>query len=160
MRAICAGESPERACARQQCATRWRRRMGSTPWRCAAPKVSGTLAIDNGAFQTYHYDSLNLKVDYSGARIGLDAVLQQTSPAVLLLDLRAKEARDLLDQVRQGWPETLVVALGTPAKRRVASVSQVPIAVPPSARKPVTAALASARVRGSIRAMSGSGPCG
>ena len=30
----------------------------------------------------------------------LDAVLQQNSPAILVLDLRAKEARDLLEQVQ------------------------------------------------------------
>lgn len=44
----------------------------------------------------------------------LDAVLQQTSPAVLLIDLRAKEALELLDDVQQSWPEVLIVALGTP----------------------------------------------
>ena len=32
----------------------------------------------------------------------LDAVLQQNSPAVLILDLRAKEARDLLEQIEAG----------------------------------------------------------
>ena len=30
----------------------------------------------------------------------LDAVLQQNSPAILVLDLRAKEARDLLEQIQ------------------------------------------------------------
>jgi PAS domain S-box-containing protein len=44
----------------------------------------------------------------------LDAVLQQTSPAVLLMDLRAKESRDLLDQIQKEWPEVLITALGTP----------------------------------------------
>ena len=39
-------------------------------------------------------------------------------------------------------------------------MSQVPIAVPPSARNPATAALASARVRSSIRTMADSGPWG
>lgn len=43
----------------------------------------------------------------------LDAVLQQTGPTILLLDLRAKEARDLLEQIQDGWPEVLIVALGT-----------------------------------------------
>jgi CheY-like chemotaxis protein len=42
----------------------------------------------------------------------LDAVLQQTGPALLLLDLRAKEARDLLEQIKSGRPEVLIVALG------------------------------------------------
>jgi len=44
----------------------------------------------------------------------LDAVLQQVSPAVLLLDLRAKEGRDLFGQIQKEWPETLLIALGTP----------------------------------------------
>jgi PAS domain S-box-containing protein len=44
----------------------------------------------------------------------LDAVLQQTSPALLLIDLRAKESRELLDQVQKDWPEVLITALGTP----------------------------------------------
>jgi hypothetical protein len=43
----------------------------------------------------------------------LDAVLQQNSPAILLLDLRAKEALDLLEQIRAALPEILVIALGT-----------------------------------------------
>ena len=43
------------------------------------------------------------------------------------------------------------VTLGTAANSRVARVSQVPIAVPPSARNQPTAALASARVCASIR---------
>ena len=43
----------------------------------------------------------------------LDAVLQQNSPAILVLDLRAKEARDLLEQVQTALPEILVIALGT-----------------------------------------------
>ncbi len=44
----------------------------------AAPKIDGTVSINNGGFRTYHYDSLKVKVDYTGARIGLDAVLQQS----------------------------------------------------------------------------------
>ncbi|MDQ6861740.1 MAG: hypothetical protein M3032_11375, partial [Verrucomicrobiota bacterium] len=43
----------------------------------------------------------------------LDAVLQQASPALLLMDLRARDARDLLDQVQKEWPEILITALGT-----------------------------------------------
>ena len=34
----------------------------------------------------------------------LDAVLQQNSPAVLILDLRAKEARDLLESIQAALP--------------------------------------------------------
>src|SRR5947208_10803767 len=43
----------------------------------------------------------------------LDAVLQQTSPAVVFIDLRAKDSRDLLDQVQKEFPDVLIVALGT-----------------------------------------------
>ena len=42
----------------------------------------------------------------------LDAVLQQTGPAVLIMDLRAKDSRDLIDQVQKEWPEILIIALG------------------------------------------------
>ncbi|MFN2542196.1 MAG: PAS domain-containing protein, partial [Chthoniobacterales bacterium] len=44
----------------------------------------------------------------------LDAVLQQNSPAILLLDLRAKEGRDLAEQIEAALPDILVIALGTP----------------------------------------------
>src|SRR5438045_1184955 len=43
----------------------------------------------------------------------LEAVLQQNSPAILVLDLRAKEARDLLEQIQAALPDILVIALGT-----------------------------------------------
>lgn len=42
----------------------------------------------------------------------LDAVLQQTNPTLLLIDLRAEDARDLIDQVQKEWPEVLITALG------------------------------------------------
>ncbi len=44
----------------------------------------------------------------------LDAVLQQNSPALLLVDLRARESRDLLPQLQNEWPQVLIIALGTP----------------------------------------------
>jgi two-component system, NtrC family, sensor histidine kinase AtoS len=43
----------------------------------------------------------------------LDAVLQQSGPALLLMDLRAKECRDLFDQIQKEWPDVLIAALGT-----------------------------------------------
>src|SRR5438552_8425654 len=43
----------------------------------------------------------------------LEAVLQQTGAAVLILDLRAKESQELLDQVQKEWPQVLITALGT-----------------------------------------------
>ena len=44
----------------------------------SAPVLDGTVSIDHGGFQTYRYDALRVKVDYSGKRIGLDAALQQS----------------------------------------------------------------------------------
>lgn len=43
----------------------------------------------------------------------LDAVLHQTAPALLLIDLRARESRDLLEQIQSEWEEVLIIALGT-----------------------------------------------
>jgi two-component system, NtrC family, sensor histidine kinase AtoS len=42
----------------------------------------------------------------------LEAILQQTAPAVVIMDLRAKECRDLLDKLQQDWPDSLLIALG------------------------------------------------
>jgi nitrogen-specific signal transduction histidine kinase/GAF domain-containing protein len=42
----------------------------------------------------------------------VDAVLQQNSPALVIMDLRAKECRELIAQVQREWPQNLVIALG------------------------------------------------
>ena len=44
----------------------------------ADPAIEGRIAIAQGGFQSYHYDSLVANVDYRGTRIGLDATLQQS----------------------------------------------------------------------------------
>ncbi|MEO6871880.1 MAG: ATP-binding protein [Chthoniobacterales bacterium] len=44
----------------------------------------------------------------------LAAVLQQNNPALLIVDLRAREIRDLLPQVQNEWPDVVIIALGTP----------------------------------------------
>lgn len=54
----------------------------------------------------------------------LDTVLQQNSPAILVLDLRAKEARDLLDQIQMALPEILIIALGTLRSEPLREVEQ------------------------------------
>ncbi|HEX7518220.1 MAG TPA: ATP-binding protein [Chthoniobacterales bacterium] len=64
------------------------------------------------------------QVRHVGVADRLDAVLQQTGPALLLLDLRAKEARDLLEQIQDGWPEILIVALGTPRSEPLRDAEQ------------------------------------
>lgn len=43
----------------------------------------------------------------------LSFVLQQSGPSLLLLDLRARESQDLLDQIQKEWPSVLIIALGT-----------------------------------------------
>jgi len=54
----------------------------------------------------------------------LDAVLQQTSPALVFMDLRAKDARDVLEQVQQEWPDSLITALGTPRSEPMREAEQ------------------------------------
>jgi autotransporter translocation and assembly factor TamB len=43
------------------------------------PAVDGHVEIRDGAFQTYKYQSLTADLDYDGARMGLDATLQQSA---------------------------------------------------------------------------------
>ncbi|HEX6973730.1 MAG TPA: translocation/assembly module TamB domain-containing protein, partial [Vicinamibacterales bacterium] len=43
-----------------------------------APVVDGKIQIDNGGFQTYHYDSFTANLEYNGTRVGIDATLQQS----------------------------------------------------------------------------------
>ena len=64
------------------------------------------------------------QVRHVGVADRLDAVLHQTGPALLLLDLRAKEARSLLEQTQDGWPEILIVALGTPRSEPLREAEQ------------------------------------
>src|SRR5437870_9813566 len=54
----------------------------------------------------------------------MEAVLQQNTPAVILMDLRAKECRDLLEQLEQDWPESLVIALGAPRSEPLRDAEQ------------------------------------
>jgi PAS domain S-box-containing protein len=54
----------------------------------------------------------------------LDAVLQQASPGLLLLDLRAADARESRDQIQKEWPEILIIALGTPRSEPLREADQ------------------------------------
>jgi hypothetical protein len=45
----------------------------------SSPTLDGTVSIANGGFKSYHYDSLTVKVDYAGTRMGIDAALQQSA---------------------------------------------------------------------------------
>src|SRR2546423_8345590 len=42
----------------------------------------------------------------------LEPVLQQTGPSVLMMDLRSKECRELIDQIQNEQPDVLIVAFG------------------------------------------------
>jgi nitrogen-specific signal transduction histidine kinase len=64
------------------------------------------------------------QVRHVGAADRLDAVLHQTGPALLLLDLRAKEARSLLEQIQDSWPEILIIALGAPRSEPLREAEQ------------------------------------
>jgi PAS domain S-box-containing protein len=52
------------------------------------------------------------QVRHVAAADRLDAVLEQAGPAVLIMDLRARDCRDFIDQVQKEWPEILIIALG------------------------------------------------
>jgi PAS domain S-box-containing protein len=39
-------------------------------------------------------------------------VLEQTGPALLIVDLRTKESRELLDEIQTNWPDVLIIGLG------------------------------------------------
>ena len=43
----------------------------------------------------------------------LDPVLRQHLPAILLLDLRGKESRGLVQPVQVGWPAVFIICFGT-----------------------------------------------
>jgi PAS domain S-box-containing protein len=42
----------------------------------------------------------------------LEPVLQQAGPSVLMMDLRAKECRELIDQIQNEQPDVLIIAFG------------------------------------------------
>jgi PAS domain S-box-containing protein len=42
----------------------------------------------------------------------LEPVLQQAGPSVLMMDLRSKECRELIDQIQNEQPDVLIIALG------------------------------------------------
>jgi len=42
----------------------------------------------------------------------LESVLQQTGQSVLMMDLRSKECRELIDQIQNEQPDVLIIAFG------------------------------------------------
>ncbi|HXY59979.1 MAG TPA: GAF domain-containing protein, partial [Chthoniobacterales bacterium] len=59
----------------------------------------------------------------------LEPVLHQTGPAVLMMDLRAKECRELLEQIRQEQPDVLIIALGVAQSEPLREVEQLGVYV-------------------------------
>jgi nitrogen-specific signal transduction histidine kinase len=57
----------------------------------------------------------------------LHPILQQNDPAVLLLDLRTRESRKLLEQVQLEWPDVLIIAFGIPRSDPFREAEQVGI---------------------------------
>ena len=57
----------------------------------------------------------------------LEPVLQQTGPALLIMDLRAKECRELLEQIHHEQPEVLIIALGIAQSDPLRQVEQLGI---------------------------------
>jgi PAS domain S-box-containing protein len=57
----------------------------------------------------------------------LEPILQQTGPAVLMIDLRAKECRDLLDQIRKTEQDVLIIALGVAQSEPLREAEQLGI---------------------------------
>lgn len=57
----------------------------------------------------------------------LEAILQQNSPALLVLDLRCHGTRDLLEQVKAEWPDVLIIALGVPRSEPLRDAEQAGI---------------------------------
>ncbi len=64
------------------------------------------------------------QVRHVGEAGRLEAVLEQTSPAVVLMDLRARECRELMEQLEQNWPDSLQIALGTPRSEPLRDAEQ------------------------------------
>jgi PAS domain S-box-containing protein len=57
----------------------------------------------------------------------LEPVLQQSGPAVLMMDLRAKECGELIDRVHNGQPDVLIIALGVKQSEPLREAEQLGI---------------------------------
>src|SRR6266705_1358144 len=55
----------------------------------------------------------------------LESVLLQTGPSVLMMDLRSKECRELIDQIQNEQPDVLIIALGVGQSEALADAAGV-----------------------------------
>jgi PAS domain S-box-containing protein len=54
----------------------------------------------------------------------LEAVLQQVGPTLVIMDLRARECRELIEQIQNEWTDFLIIALGTPRSEPLREADQ------------------------------------
>src|SRR5438552_11892733 len=54
----------------------------------------------------------------------LEPVLFQTGASILIMDLRAKECRDLIDQIQNEHTDILIIALGVPQSETLREAEQ------------------------------------
>src|SRR4029077_20085072 len=57
----------------------------------------------------------------------LEPVLQQAGPAVLMMDLRSKECRELIDQIQNEQPDILIIAFGVAQSETLREAGEVGI---------------------------------
>jgi PAS domain S-box-containing protein len=57
----------------------------------------------------------------------LEPVLQQVGPSVLMVDLRSKECRELIDQIQNEQPDVLIIALGVAQSETLREAEQLGI---------------------------------
>src|SRR5437868_1864575 len=57
----------------------------------------------------------------------LEPVLQQAGPSVLMMDLRSKECRDLIEQIQNEQPDVLIIALGVAQSETLREAEQLGI---------------------------------
>lgn len=57
----------------------------------------------------------------------LEPVLQQAGPAVLMMDLRSKECRELIDQIQNEQPDILIIAFGVAQSETLREAEEVGI---------------------------------
>ncbi|MEY2555524.1 MAG: two-component system, NtrC family, sensor histidine kinase AtoS [Verrucomicrobiota bacterium] len=57
----------------------------------------------------------------------LEPVLQQVGPSVLIVDLRSKECRELIDQIQNEQPDVLIIALGVAQSETLREAEQFEI---------------------------------
>src|SRR5438270_4822315 len=55
----------------------------------------------------------------------LEPVLQQAGPSVLMMDLRSKECRELIDQIQNEQPDVLIVAFGVAQSETLREAEQL-----------------------------------